>query len=632
MGSSLPVIVGFGGYNAAGRSSFHQGFRRMVLESLSDEEQQKTLVGLACLMRLVTWEEGSYQDKDGNRLSAGEVAARFRPAVLDGTLIRKVELFDPSFALGHKHISFESTHDEPMRFTMSKRDLPHLVPEDWQITEVSPGQVEVVTRDKLNYLVESHYVLASKAAGQLPSGFNPGEHYNSRFHPRGLQMALAGASDAVHSTGILWQKILDAVHPDEVGVYASSVMSQMQEEAFGGLLQARLRGGRTTSKQVPMGLNSMPADFLNAYVLGSLGHTEAITGACASFLYVLQAGIRDIQSGKRRVAVVGNAEAPVTPEIMEGFINMSALVNDDNLAKLDGLDTPDWRRASRPFGHNCGFTMAESAQYMILMDDALAVELGAQIHGSVPDVFINADGVKKSISSPGAGNYLSFGKAVASAARLLGIESVRKHSYILAHGSSTPANRVTESEIIDRIGAAFDITQWPVTAPKSFIGHSMSAASGDQVVSALGTFKYDIIPGIKTVDEIAPDVYQERAQFLLRDKDVSNAPMQAAFVNSKGFGGNNATALIVSAERTAAMLAKRHAAKMNDYQARLSDTLAAATAYEERADQGQLDVIYRFGEALIDEGEIQISQDDIRIPGYSNPVTFDKDNPWQDMV
>jgi acetoacetyl-[acyl-carrier protein] synthase len=41
-----------------------------------------------------------------------------------------------------------------------------------------------------------------------------------------------------------------------------------------------------------MGLNTMPADFINAYVVGSVGHTAAITGACASFLYVLQEQFR----------------------------------------------------------------------------------------------------------------------------------------------------------------------------------------------------------------------------------------------------------------------------------------------------------------------------------------------------
>ena len=38
--SRLPVIVGFGGYNAAGRSSSHHGFRRMVIESLPAAERQ----------------------------------------------------------------------------------------------------------------------------------------------------------------------------------------------------------------------------------------------------------------------------------------------------------------------------------------------------------------------------------------------------------------------------------------------------------------------------------------------------------------------------------------------------------------------------------------------------------------
>ena len=50
--SRLPVIVGFGGYNAAGRSSFHHGFRRTVIESLPAAERQETLAGLAVLMNL----------------------------------------------------------------------------------------------------------------------------------------------------------------------------------------------------------------------------------------------------------------------------------------------------------------------------------------------------------------------------------------------------------------------------------------------------------------------------------------------------------------------------------------------------------------------------------------------------
>ena len=631
MVNALPVIVGFGGYNAAGRSSSHQAFRRMVLESLSVAEQQQTVVSLACLMARVTKEGQAYRDASGQLLTAAEVDSRYRADIINGTLIRRIESFDPARVPGNKKISLTQAQGSDITFTMAKRDLPKTIPSDWQVRDLDDGTAEITAPSTSSLLVESYYELVAKSAGELPTGFNPSDHYNSRFHPRGLQMALLGASDAIHSLGIPWDKIANSVQPDEVGVYSSSVLSQMCDEGFGGLLQSRLKGNRTTAKQLPLGLNSMPADFINAYVLGSVGHTEAITGACASFLYVLQAAVRDIRSGRRRVAILGNAEAGVTPEIMEGFANMSALASEENLCKLDGTKTADWRRASRPFGDNCGFTLSEATQYIVLMDDALAMELGADIHGAVPDVFINADGVKKSISAPGVGNYISFSKAVATAISIVGAETVQKHSFVHAHGSSTPANRTTESELIDRVAEAFDIDEWPVTAIKAYVGHSLSTASGDQLVAALGTFKYDLIPGIKTITQVASDVHQQRARFPLQDLDVSATKMDVAFINSKGFGGNNATAVVLSPRKVDSMLAARYGDKFQDYLLQREKTRAAAADYAERADAAELNVIYRFGDDLINDAEVTISRRELRLPGFAQSVLFKTENPWPDM-
>ena len=631
MVNALPVIVGFGGYNAAGRSSSHQAFRRMVLESLSVAEQQQTVVSLACLMARVTKEGQGYRDASGQLLTAAEVDSRYRADIINGTLIRRIESFDPARVPGNKKISLTQAQGSDITFTMAKRDLPKTIPSDWQVRDLDDGTTEITAPSTSSLLVESYYELVAKSAGELPTGFNPSDHYNSRFHPRGLQMALLGASDAIYSLGIPWDKIANSVQPDEVGVYSSSVLSQMCDEGFGGLLQSRLKGNRTTAKQLPLGLNSMPADFINAYVLGSVGHTEAITGACASFLYVLQAAVRDIRSGRRRVAILGNAEAGVTPEIMEGFANMSALASEENLCKLDGTKTADWRRASRPFGDNCGFTLSEATQYIVLMDDALAMELGADIHGAVPDVFINADGVKKSISAPGVGNYISFSKAVATAISIVGAETVQKHSFVHAHGSSTPANRTTESELIDRVAQAFDIDEWPVTAIKAYVGHSLSTASGDQLVAALGTFKYDLIPGIKTITQVASDVHQQRARFPLQDLDVSATKMDVAFINSKGFGGNNATAVVLSQRKVDSMLAARYGDKFQDYLLQREKTRAAAADYAERADAAELNVIYRFGDDLINDAEVTISRRELRLPGFAQSVLFKTENPWPDM-
>ena len=624
----LPVIVGFGGFNAAGRSSSHQAFRRMVLESLPINEQHDTIAGLACLMGLVRSQGEIYVDLNGTELTLAAAFEQYRDLVIEGTLVRRVEHFDSSNLPGHRKIDF--SEQQSAVFTMAKRDLPKELPNDWQTSDLGDGRVEIITSGVDKHLVTVPYELAAKAAGQLPTGFDLTKHYNARFHPRGLQMSLLGASDAIHSMGIPWEKVAAQVRPDEIGVYSSSVFGQVDDQGMGGLFQARLKGERTTAKQVALGLNSMPADFVNAYVLGSVGHTEATTGACASFLYSLQAAVRDLRSGRRRIAVVGNAEAPITPEIMEGFSNMSALGSDESLCKIDGTTMADWRRVSRPFGENCGFTLSEATQYIVLMDDLLAIELGADIHGAIPEVFINADGIKKSISSPGVGNYISFSKAVAAAVGIVGIETVQERSFVHAHGSSTPANRVTESELISRVADAFDINDWPVTAVKSYVGHSIAAAGGDQLMSALGTFKYGIIPGIKTVTALAEDVYQKRLNFALND-NISTMKMEVAFINSKGFGGNNASAILLSADKTNEMLLKRYGDRFMDYIDPRETTRKSAADYAFQADRGNLAVIYRFGEELIDEQAVVITTTGMSIPGCSREIEFNTVNVWQDM-
>ncbi|MDX1298660.1 MAG: beta-ketoacyl synthase, partial [Pseudomonas sp.] len=491
----------------------------------------------------------------------------------------------------------------------------------------------VTLHDNCEFKVDSYRALPVKSAGQLPTGFEPSELYNARFHPRGLAMTIVGVTDALRATGIDWQTIMQHVAPDEVAVFSSCIMSQLDENGFGGLMQSRLKGGRVTAKQLALGLNTMSADFINAYVLGSVGTTGSITGACASFLYNLQKGIEQIASGKARVVIVGSSEAPINQECIEGYGAMGALATEDGLRQIQGSEDVDFRRASRPFGENCGFTLAEACQFVVLMDDELALQLGADIHGAVPDVFINADGFKKSISAPGPGNYLTVAKAVASAVQLLGIEAVRERSFVHAHGSSTPANRVTESVILDQIASTFAIEQWPVTAVKAFVGHSLAAASGDQVISALGSFKYGIIPGIKTIDNVADDVHQQHLSFATADRTRAPEQLDVCFINSKGFGGNNASALLLAPHVAERMLRKRHGeAAFAAYLQRREATRAAAQAYDAQALLGQLGIIYNFGNDLIDEQQIAISPEQIKVPGFAQPLVFKKDARYGDML
>lgn len=632
--SRLPVIVGFGGYNAAGRSSFHHGFRRTVIESLDAATRQETLAGLAVMTKLVTVVDGQYLDADGKPLDLPAIEARYGERVLASTLVRRIEksFLDVDAAPWQKSIGVTPEDGARITFITSRKQLPEPLPASWSVETLDSGEVCVTLGGTSEFKVESFRALPVKSAGQLPSGFEPGELYNSRFHPRGLQLSVVAATDAIRSIGLPWQQIVDQVQPDEIAVFSGSIMSQLDENGFGGLMQSRLKGGRVTAKQLPLGLNTMPADFINAYVLGSVGTTGSVTGACATFLYNLQKAIEQITSGRARVALVGNAEAPINQECIDGYGAMGALATEDGLRQVGGRDDVDFRRASRPFGENCGFTLAESSQYVVLMDDELALQLGADIHGAVTDVFINADGFKKSISAPGPGNYLTLAKAVASAAQLFGSDAVRQRSFVHAHGSSTPANRVTESELLDRVAGAFGIDNWPLTAVKAFVGHSLAAASGDQLISALGTFRYGILPGIKTIDRVADDVHQQRLAIPLADQR-DRANLDICFINSKGFGGNNATGVVISPRLAERMLHKRHGADaFAAYLDKREATRAAARDYDARALMGELDIIYNFGNDLIDDRELEVSTEGVKVPGFARPLLYARDERFSDML
>ncbi|MFT6406790.1 MAG: acetoacetyl-[acyl-carrier protein] synthase [Arenicella sp.] len=628
--SCLPVIVGFGGYNAAGRSSFHHAFRRTILSSLDKQKRVNTLLSLATLMNLVSYQDGHYIDSDDMPMTAEQVADKYQITIEQNTLIRRIhdEYFDVDAVPSVNDVVLNS--NDHSVFTINRRDLPKPIPNNWEIETLDDSSVKVSISGGLSIKMESFRKFDVQSAGILPTGFKPSEQYNSRFHPKGLQLTVLAASDAINSIGIPWQEIMTKVRPDQVAVFAASALGQTDDFGIGGYMKSRLSSTRPSSKQMALGLNSMVADFVNAYVCGSVGTTGAASGACATFLYNLRLAVDDINAGRHRVVICGSSEAPVTPEVMEGFAAMSALGTDDRLAKLDGSDVCDHRRASRPFGENAGFTMGESGQFFVLMDDALALELGADIYAAVPNVFVNADGFKKSISSPGAGNYVTLAKAVGAARAIVGDESVRQRSYIQAHGSSTPQNRITESMIFDKVAAGFGIENWPVTAVKAFVGHPLGPASGDQLANTLGSFADGIITGIKTVESVASDVVDQRLDILLKDK---KADMDVAFLNSKGFGGNNATAVVLSPAKVESMLESRYGAdQMSVYRKRREGVRATAAKYDEAATNGDLNVIYNFGSGIIEDHEITITDQSVSIDNFANSIDLSFENPYSDMT
>lgn len=634
---SLPVIVGFGGINSAGRGSFHHAYRRTLLDVLPSQVAEETLVDLAVMMNQAKFENDQLVDLNGAPIASVKDHPTLHNHILDHTLIRRIEsqYFDPGAVPFQRKMKVNPGEDQPLEFVVRAKQLPAVAPEGWAYQTLEGGKVKVTVSQGFDMLLPDSKVAAVSSAGQLPTGFDPQDLYPSRNHPRGLQMSIYAASDALGSIGIDWQTIADSVAPDQVAVYASSSMGQLDDCGTGGLYKASHIGKRITSKQLPLGFAEMPADFINAYVLGNVGATGGHIGACATFLYNLRAAVADIQSGKRRVVLVGTSEATINPEAMEGYAAMGALATDAELLELDkalGLSTPDYRRACRPFGENCGFTMGESSQFIVLFDDKLALELGAPIHGAVPDVFVHADGYKKSIAGPGIGNYLTVAKAAGVARAMIGEEALRHRTFMHAHGTSTPQNRVTESHIFNEIAKTFGIENWPIAAIKCYIGHSLGSSSADQILSTLGVWKYGFIPGISTTEKIADDVHASHLRFEQGAIDVGPQGIDASFLNSKGFGGNNATALVLAPDVVEKMLNKRHGkAQMSQHQSKLEHTTEQAEQYNQAAIRGDALPKYQFGESVADGEDLDIDSTRVKINGYQKPVNVTSDNIYADI-
>ena len=570
----LALITGFGGINSAGRSSSHISYKNLIFDTLTLKDQLEVLQDLAVMEGIIEPIGRSWETTSGDSIDLKSYLIENQKSIRSETMVRKIdrEIYDTD---------------------------------------------GIIMND-----------IQASAGGQLPSGFDPSSLYAARQHPKALQMTVFGMGDALGQLGIDWDVIQSKIGPDEVAVFSGAAIGQMDKFGFSGLMQSRLKGSRASSKNLALGLVEMSADFINAYILGSVGRTGHCVGACATFLYNLQLGKEAIESGSARFVVVGGAEAPITPEVVDGFYAMSALSDDKRMLELQALQNesiengPNQIKACRPFGNNIGMVLGESAQFTILMDDALALELGANIYGSVPSVFSHADGYKSSISGPGIGNYITMAKCASSASKILGTTSLKSRTFVHAHGTGTPANRTTESHILNEVAKTHGIKSWPVSAIKSYLGHSMAPASGDQLITSLGTWEKGVIPGIHSTDQIADDVHNSNLDILMEHKIEDPSYFEAAFLNAKGFGGNNASALILSPDKTKMILEEKFShSKMKSYHAKLVDTKKETEKHNRSCLKGRYNVTYKFNENVLQgESDVEIKKDSIRLKGFSQPI------------
>ncbi|MEX1058203.1 MAG: beta-ketoacyl synthase, partial [Natronospirillum sp.] len=162
----------------------------------------------------------------------------------------------------------------------------------------------------------------------------------------------------------------------------------------------------------------------------------------------------------------------------------------------------------------------------------------------------------------------------------------------------------------------------------------LGPAAGDQIMASLGVWEHGVIPGIPTIDHIADDVHHDHLNILQRHLDVgSPTALRGAVINSKGFGGNNASAVLLSPEQTLSMMSRRHGnGAVTQYRHRNEPVLKKARDYDAKAVREGVPIIYQFGESVMDADDVTMTADSLKLATFEHAVSLRGDHPYDDMV
>lgn len=272
---------------------------------------------------------------------------------------------------------------------------------------------------------------------------------------------------------------------------------------------------------VPGSITNMAAGLL-AIRFGLKGPNFAVTTACTTATHCIGLAARLIAYGDADVFVAGGAEKGSSPLGMAGFAAARALSTRN--------DNP--QAASRPFDKDRdGFVLGDGAGAMILEEYEHAIKRGATIYAELVGFGMSDDAFHITAPSEnGEGAAASMRNALNDAG--LAPEAV---DYINAHGTSTPAGDVAESQAIESVFGqhAYKLA---VSSTKSMIGHLLGASGAVEAIFSVLAIRDNIAPPTINLENQDPacklDYVPNQARPMKIDVTLSN---------SFGFGGTNGT-------------------------------------------------------------------------------------------
>ena len=272
---------------------------------------------------------------------------------------------------------------------------------------------------------------------------------------------------------------------------------------------------------VPSNIINMVSGHLSIRY-GIRGANYAVVSACSTGAHCIGLAARTIERGEQDAIIAGGAEYSTCPTGIGGFASAKALSTRND----------DPSRASRPWDlERDGFVLSDGAGVVMLESLEHAESRGAEIYAELIGFGRNSDAHHMTAPAPnGAGAADCMRLAIEDAK--INSEDV---SYINAHGTSTPAGDLAETQAVKSVFGdhAYDLV---MSSTKSMVGHMLGAAGGAEAIYSILALKEQVAPPTINLENPDPDCDLDYVA-----NSARNMPIKVALSNSFGFGGTNGT-------------------------------------------------------------------------------------------
>ncbi|THC99245.1 hypothetical protein EYZ11_001244 [Aspergillus tanneri] len=333
---------------------------------------------------------------------------------------------------------------------------------------------------------------------------------------------------------------------------AGVTIQQLQNTATGvyvGLMtndyhDIHLRDMETIPKYTGTGTTRSILSNRVSYFFNWKGPSMTIDTACSSSLVAVHLAVQSLRSGETPVAIAAGTNLIFGPEMY---------VIESKLRML----SPHGR--SRMWDSNAdGYGRGEGVAAVMLKPLAAAIRDGDAIECIIRETGVNQDGRTPGITMPSSRSQEAL---IRQTYRRAGLDLARNEDrpqFFEAHGTGTAVGDPLEAEAISRAFFGADVSTEDqqfgilhVGGIKTIIGHLEGAAGIAGLLKASLAIQNKIIPPNLHLDELNPRILPFTGHLRIPTEPIpwpsmSDRGVRRASVNSFGFGGTNAHAILES--------------------------------------------------------------------------------------